>query len=169
MHHVTQSLYITHYNIPYTIDQQHKCAHTHIHKTLELLFINDSCVRIVIWDGALWFWNVIKTIMTDCVRTHSCMCVCVYLSSDVHYFCWTNTFKKIVEVPHLQDVAQPAAFTRHELRLLLHFAVLKEWIFEPWTRFFARFLHACRGLHAIGLVRPKRRQARYTTTSITSK
>ncbi len=23
-------------------------------------------VCIVIWDGALWFWSVIKTIMTDC-------------------------------------------------------------------------------------------------------
>ncbi len=25
-----------------------------------------SALSIVIWDGALWFWSVIKTIMTDC-------------------------------------------------------------------------------------------------------
>ncbi len=28
----------------------------------------EKCSRIVIWDGALWFWSVIKTIMTDCSR-----------------------------------------------------------------------------------------------------
>jgi hypothetical protein len=34
-----------------------------IHTCIQLLH-----TIIVIWDGALWFWSVIKTIMTDCTQ-----------------------------------------------------------------------------------------------------
>ncbi len=54
------------------------------------------CCQIVIWDGALWFWSVIKTIMTDWLTAymhadmiaifmgHYCAYVCIYVQAWVH-------------------------------------------------------------------------------------
>ncbi len=37
---------------------------------------NDLQVCIVIWDGTLWVWSVIKTIMTDCLNIPKCFLLC---------------------------------------------------------------------------------------------
>ncbi len=49
-------------------------------------------VYIVIWDGALWFWSVIKTIMTDwCVCIHK---VPLYAMLRATGYSWTSPLRQ---------------------------------------------------------------------------